>query len=91
VQSEVELPITAAQQAMTNSICPGNLDRGDADAVSEGSCGGESAHAPRPAPQSAGDDRPDTVDLDQVAAGRGDRLGYLSGENLQPLVCLADL
>ena len=41
--------------------------------------------------QPAGDDRPNTVDLDQLAAGRGDRLGDLSGENLQPLVCLANL
>ena len=91
VQGVVELPVTAERHAMPDSFCAGNLDRGDAGVAGKGGCGCESAHATGACQQPAGDHRPNTVDLDQLAAGRVDRLGDLSGENLQPLVCLANL
>jgi hypothetical protein len=83
--------VAAARQAMTAWICAGHLDRGDAGVAGKGRCGWETADAPRPGRQPAEDDRPDTVDLDQVAAGCGDGFGYLSGEDLQTLVCVANL
>jgi hypothetical protein len=82
VQCEVELSVAAAWQPVTDSFDAGDLDRGDAGVVSDGCCGCESAHARGAGQQPTGDDRPDTVDLDEVAAGGGDRLGYLSGEHL---------
>jgi hypothetical protein len=91
VQCEVELSVAAARQPVADSFGAGNLDRGDAGIASEGRCGSESAHPTGAGQQPTGDDRPNTVDLDQVAAGGGDRLSYLSGENLQPLVGLANL
>jgi hypothetical protein len=45
VQGVVELSVTAERQAMTDSFCAGNLDRGDAGLAGEGGCGWESAHA----------------------------------------------
>jgi hypothetical protein len=73
LQSAVELPVTTKRQAMTDSVCAGNLDWGDVGVASEDRGGGESADTPCPAQQPAGDDRPNTVDLDQVAAGRGEQ------------------
>jgi hypothetical protein len=45
MQGEVELAITAAGQAITDSVGAGNLHRGDAGVVGEGRRGTESAGA----------------------------------------------
>ena len=91
VQSKVELAVAATGQAMTNSFGAGNFDRGDAGVVSQRRRRRESAAVSGACQQPAGDDRPDIGDLAHAAAGRGDGVGELSGEGLQPLVCITNL
>lgn len=80
MQGGVELAVPAARQVLADSFGAGNLDRGDAGVASESRCRRESAGASGACQHPGGDAQPDSIDRDQVAAIRADRLGDLSGD-----------
>ena len=86
VQSEIDMAVSAAGEAVPSPVGASHLDRRDASVVGERRRSRKAARSPGVSQQPGGDDRPDAVDLKQVAAGGGDGVGDLSGERLEPLV-----
>ena len=76
----VELPVSAAWEAVPGVVGGGDLDGGNAGVAGERRCGREPAGSPGAAEQLSGDDRSDPVDLAEPAPGRFDGLLDLGGQ-----------